>query len=306
MGLMKNGQWMSSDEARAQKKFAREAAAFRNWVAPGGPFPPAAGRYHLYVSLACPWASRTVIMRKLKRLEAVLPMTVVHPDMLENGWTFEATADPVNGFQYLHQLYSRADPNYSGRVTVPVLWDKQASTIVNNESAEIAIMLNREFDAWGDSSVDLYPQGLVPEIDVLNERMYHKLNNGVYRAGFSSDQAAYEDAFDDVFTMLDELEERLARRRFLFGDSMTLADVRLFTTAVRFDAVYYSHFKCNLRHLWDYPGLWRWVREMYRIEGIAETVDLAQIKRHYYRSQHWINPSGVVPVGPRIDFLSGP
>jgi glutathionyl-hydroquinone reductase len=304
MGLMKDGQWLTSDEARATKKFVRESAQFRNWISPDGPFPPSPDRYHLYVSLACPWASRTVVMRKLKRLEGVLPMTVVNPDMLENGWTFEGTADPVNGFDFVYQLYRRANPNYSGRVTVPVLWDKQASTIVNNESSEIAIMLNRAFDPWGDSTVDLYPHGLAPEIDALNERVYHKLNNAVYRAGFSRDQAAYEDAFDDVFSMLDELEERLEKRRFLFGERMTLADVRLFTTAVRFDAVYYSHFKCNLRHLWDYPHLWRWVREMYRSEGIAETVDLAQIKRHYYHSQLWVNPSGVVPVGPRIDFLS--
>jgi len=304
MGLMKNGQWLTSDEARATKKFNRESAQFRNWIAPDGPFPPAPDRYHLYVSLACPWASRTVIMRKLKRLEAVLPMTVVNPDMLENGWTFQGTTDPVNGFDYVYQLYQQADPNYSGRVTVPVLWDKQASTIVNNESSEIAIMFNRAFDAWGDSNVDLYPDALAAEIDALNERVYHKLNNAVYRAGFSRGQAAYEDAFDDVFSMLDELEERLEKRRFLLGERMTLADVRLFTTAVRFDAVYYSHFKCNLRHLWDYPNLWRWLREMYRSEGIAETVDLAQIKRHYYHSQHWVNPSGVVPVGPRIDFLS--
>jgi glutathionyl-hydroquinone reductase len=304
MGLMKDGRWLTSDEARATKKFVRESAQFRNWISPDGPFPPAPDRYHLYVSLACPWASRTVIMRKLKRLDSVLPMTVVNPDMLENGWTFEGTADPVNGFDYLYQLYQRANPNYSGRVTVPVLWDKRASTIVNNESSEIAIMLNRAFDPWGDSTVDLYPHALAPEIDALNERVYHKLNNAVYRAGFSSEQAAYEDAFDDVFSMLDELEERLKKRRFLFGEHMTLADVRLFTTAVRFDTVYYSHFKCNLRHLWDYPHLWRWVREMYRSEGIAETVDLPQIKRHYYHSQRWVNPSGVVPVGPRIDFLS--
>jgi glutathionyl-hydroquinone reductase len=305
MGLMKNGRWISSDEARAQKQFARESAVFRHWITPGGRFAPAADRYHLYVSLACPWASRTVIVRKLKRLEDVLPMTVVHPDMLENGWTFEGTTDPVNGFDYLHQLYSKADPGYSGRVTVPVLWDKHTSTIVNNESAEIAIMLNRVFDAWGDAALDLYPEALAPDIDALNERVYHKLNNAVYRAGFSNDQGAYEDAFDDVFSMLDELEERLARRRFLIGERMTLADVRLFTTAVRFDAVYYGHFKCNLRHLWDYPQLWRWVREMYRTGGIGDTVDLPQIKRHYYHSQHWVNPSGVVPVGPRIDFLSG-
>ena len=304
MGLMKNGRWISSDEARSQKKFDREAAQFRHSIEAGGPFPPEPDRYHLYVSLACPWASRTVIVRKLKRLEAVLPMTVVHPDMLENGWTFEGTTDPVNGFAYLYQLYQRADANYSGRVTVPVLWDKQSSTIVNNESGEIAIMLNREFDAWGDRSVDLYPDAMAPEIDALNERVYHRLNNAVYRAGFSSDQAAYEEACVDVFSMLDELEERLATRRFLFGDRMTLADVRLFTTAVRFDAVYYAHFKCNLRHLWDYPQLSRWVREMYGIDGIPGTVDLAQIKRHYYHSQRWVNPSGVVPLGPRIDFVS--
>lgn len=304
MGLMKNGQWMSGDEARIQKKFARESAAFRNWIAPDGPFPPAPDRYHLYVSLACPWASRTVIVRKLKRLEAVLPMTVVHPDMLEDGWTFQGTADPVNGFDYLHQLYQRADPHYTGRVTVPVLWDKQTSTVVSNESADIAIMLNRAFDAWGDRTLDLYPDALAPEIDALNERVYHKLNNAVYRAGFSMAQAAYEEAFGDVFSMLDELEERLTGQRFLFGDRMTLADVRLFTTAVRFDVVYYGHFKCNLRHLWDYPHLWRWLREIYQTEGIAETVDLAQIKRHYYHSQLWVNPSGVVPLGPQVDFHS--
>lgn len=304
MGLMKNGEWISSDAARAQKKFVRESAVFRNWIAPDGPFPPAPDRYHLYVSLACPWASRAVIVRKLKRLEAVLPMTVVHPDMLENGWTFQGTTDPVNGLDYLYQLYRLADPHYCGRVTVPVLWDKRTSSIVSNESADIAIMLNRAFDAWGDAAVDLYPDTLAPKIDALNERVYHKLNNAVYRAGFSSDQLAYEEAFDDVFSMWDELEERLAGRRFLFGERMTLADVRLFTTAVRFDVVYYGHFKCNLRHLWDYPQLWRWLRDMYKTGGIAETVDVPQIKRHYYHSQRWVNPSGVVPVGPRVDFLS--
>ena len=306
MGLMKDGQWISSDEARAQAKFIRESAVFRHWIAPGGPFTPVPGRYHLYVSLACPWASRAVIVRRLKKLEAVLPMTVVNPDMLENGWTFQGTADPVNGYDYMYQFYQRADPHYSGRVTVPVLWDKQTSTIVNNESADISIMLNRAFDTWGDASVDLYPDDLVPEIDSLNERVYHKLNNAVYRAGFSRGQAAYEEAFNDVFSMLDELEGRLAGQRFLFGERLTLADVRLFTTAVRFDAVYYGHFKCNLRHLWDYPNLWRWLREVYAIDGIAGTVDLAQIKRHYYHSQRWVNPSGVVPLGPLIDFAAPP
>jgi glutathionyl-hydroquinone reductase len=302
VGHLENGQWKNPPRELVGSTFVRKEASFRRRIQRGGEFPPEPGRYHLYVATACPWASRTTMVRKLKKLEEVISMTSVHPDMLDQGWTFEGTNDPVNGFSNLHQVYTAADPNYSGRVTVPVLWDKKTATIVNNESSEILRMLNKEFDQWGDSSVDLYPDVLAQAINELNERTYSAFNNAVYRAGFSTSQVSYQAAVWDIFKLLDELEERLSTQRFLMGASLTEADIRVFTTAVRFDIVYYGHFKCNVRHLWDYPNLWGWLRDIYQMPGIAETVDLDAIKRHYYYSHSWVNPSRVVPVGPSIDL----
>ena len=306
MGMLVDGHWQDIDRAARKGAFVRRDSAFRRFVTADGSsgFRAEPGRYRLYVSLACPWASRTVILRKLKRLEPVIGMTVVSPDMLENGWTFEG-ADPLTGFRYLYELYAAADPAHTGPATVPVLWDTQGRTIVNNESSEIIRMLNREFDAWGDAGVDLYPARLAPEIDVLNDRIYETVNNGVYKAGFATTQLAYEAAVVPLFVMLDELDERLTRQRFLFGRQITETDIRLFTTLVRFDLVYYGHFKCNVRQLRDYANLEGWLRDVHQWPGIAETVDLAQIKRHYYGSQRWVNPTGIIPVGPSVD-LSAP
>ena len=305
MGHLADGRWRSGAQPIEGGAFVRKPTSFRGWVsedAAQSEFKAEPNRYHLYVSLACPWASRAVMVRKLKHLESVIPMTVVHPDMLENGWTFKDTHDPVNGFDFLYQLYQAADPHFSGRVTVPVLWDTKTRTIVNNESADIIRMFNRAFDAWGDSALDLYPADIADDIDALNARVYDSVNNAVYRAGFATSQAAYQAAVWDIFNLLEELEQRLASKRYLFGARMTEADIRLFTTGVRFDLVYYGHFKCNIRHWWDYPNLWGWLRDMYQTPGVDETVDLDQIKRHYYGSQRWVNPSGIVPSGPSIDL----
>lgn len=306
MGALIDGQWTIEPDHIRGGAFLRKPTSFRERIARRGAgdakFVAQPGRYHLYVSLACPWAHRTIIVRKLKKLEDAISMTIVHPDMLENGWTFGDDPEPVNGFKYLYQVYQAAAPSYSGRVTVPVLWDKQRQMIVNNESAEIIRMLNSEFDDWGDSSVNLYPATLTSDIDALADPMYEAVNNGVYKAGFATAEAPYQAAVSALFQMLDELELRLSDKRFLLGSTLTEADVRLFTTAVRFDLVYYSHFKCNVRHFWDYPNLFGWLRDVYQLPGIDETVDLAHIKRHYYHSQRWVNPSGIVPVGPTIDL----
>ncbi len=316
MGLLVDGIWKNEwyDTAKSGGRFERSVSQFRDWVtADGAPaggrtrgFRAEPGRYHLYVSLACPWAHRTLIVRKLKKLEDVISVDVVHHFMGEHGWTFRredgATGDSLFGSDYLHQIYTRADPDYSGRVTVPVLWDKQTGTIVSNESSEIIRMLNRAFDEWGDDAVDLSPEALLPEIDAINARIYPAINNGVYRAGFATTQAAYEEAFDTLFTALDEVEERLSESRYLVGGRLTEADVRLFTTLVRFDPVYYGHFKCNLRQIRDYPNLWGYVRDIYRTQGIAGTGDMLHIKAHYYGSHDTINPTRIVPKGPEIDF----
>jgi putative glutathione S-transferase len=306
MGMLVDGKWQTDDEAdRTAPKFQRKDSSFRNKITADGSsgFPAAAGRYHLYVSLACPWAHRTIILRKLKKLDAIISMSIVSPDMLDKGWSFE-TPEPLHGAQYLYEIYARAKPDYTGRVTVPVLWDKETKTIVNNESADIIRMFESEFDEWADNSIDFYPAHLRGEIDAFNELLYHNVNNGVYKAGFARDQAAYEDAVKNLFSMLDEIEQTLYDRNYLFGSKITEADIRLFTTAIRFDLVYYSHFKCNIRQIRDYPNLQGWLKEMYQTPGITETVDLAQIKRHYYHSQTWLNPSGIVPVGPELDFSS--
>lgn len=318
MGLLIDGKWHDQwyDTESTGGKFVRTESQFRNWVTPDGCAGPSGedgfaaqpGRYHLYVSWACPWAHRAIIYRKLKGLEDVISMSVVNAHMGEQGWTFKpgrgVVADEVNQAQFLHQIYTRADANYSGRVTVPVLWDKQRGTIVNNESAEIIRMLNHAFNQVGGNSLDLYPQALRAEIEQLNGWIYPRINNGVYRAGFATSQAAYDEAVSDLFAALDELESRLSDQRYLTGNSISEADWRLFTTLVRFDAVYVGHFKCNLRELRDYPALWGYLRDLYQQPGIAETVDIDYIKEHYYRSQPTLNPSGVIPLGPQLDFSS--
>ena len=316
MGLLVNGQWQDRwyDTGSTGGRFVRKDAAFRNWVtvdgAPGpsghGGFQAEAGRYHLYVSLACPWAHRALIVRALKGLEETINVSVVHWLMLENGWTFAdgpgATPDNVNGARLLHQVYTTADPDYTGRVTVPVLWDRKQGTIVSNESSEIIRMLNSAFDGLGANPGDFYPAALRNQIDEINALVYDTLNNGVYKSGFATTQSAYEEAVTPLFETLDWLEEQLATRRFLAGETFTEADIRLFTTLIRFDAVYVGHFKCNLRRIADYPNLSAYTREIYQLPGVAETVNFEHIKRHYYESHRGINPDGIVPLGPVLDF----
>ena len=316
MGLLVDGQWRDAwyETASTGGRFIRKEPAFRHWItidgAPGpsgtGGFAAEAGRYHLYVSLACPWAHRTLIMRALKGLEDLISVSVVHWRMRERGWTFAdgpgVIPDTVNHAHLLHEIYTAADPNYTGRVTVPVLWDKQRRTIVNNESSEIIRMLNSAFDGLGAKAGDYYPAQWRAEIDAINNRVYDSLNNGVYKAGFATTQTAYEEAVRPLFATLDWLEDKLARRRFLLGDRLSEADIRLFTTLIRFDAVYFGHFKCNLRRLADYPNLSAYTRDLYQWPGIAPTVNFEHIKRHYYESQTTVNPSGIVPIGPRLDF----
>ncbi|MDH3476045.1 MAG: glutathione S-transferase family protein [Rhodospirillales bacterium] len=310
MGLLVEGVWHDRwyDTKASGGRFRRQDSRFRDRVSADRStrFEAAPGRYHLYVSLACPWAHRTLILRKLKGLEEVVSVSVVHWHMGANGWEFReapgATGDTVNGADYLHQVYTKADPHYSGRVTVPVLWDRETGAIVSNESSEIVRMLNREFDAWARPAPDYYPAELHDAIDEVNETVYRNVNNGVYKAGFATRQEAYEEAYDALFDTLDRLEARLARQRYLVGARLTEADWRLFTTLLRFDPVYVGHFKCNKRRLVDYPNLWAYTRELYQVPGVAETVDLHHIKQHYYGSHRTINPTGVVPRGPEIDF----
>ena len=319
MGLLVDGKWQDVwyDTKATKGRFERSKSQFRNWVTADGSAGPTGeggfkaepGRYHLYVSYACPWAHRTLIFRALKKLEDVISVSVVDYLMVEEGWTFYgttgSTGDALYGSKRLHEIYTRADPTYSGRVTVPVLWDKQRETIVSNESSEIIRMLNSAFDAFGDASLDLYPEALRGEIDALNEFVYPNINNGVYRAGFATSQEAYEEAFGQVFATLDTLEEKLSKSRYLAGSSLTEADWRLFTTLLRFDPVYVGHFKCNLRRIADYPNLWNYTKELYQVPGVASTVNMEHIKGHYYCSHKTINPTGIVPLGPEID-LSAP
>jgi putative glutathione S-transferase len=314
MGLLVDGKWVDQwyDTAKTEGRFVRTTAQFRNWItsdgSPGpsgeGGFPAEANRYHLYVSLACPWAHRTLIFRLLKGLENKISISVVNPYMGGHGWSFEdapgVVPDPVDGAHYLYEVYLRAAPSYSGRVTVPVLWDLQGSTIVSNESAEIIRMLNSAFDHAGAAKGDYAPAALLPAIDEINTRIYDRINNGVYKAGFATSQKVYENAARELFDCLDGLEERLSRQRYLLGERITEADWRLFTTLIRFDSVYHGHFKCNLKRLTDYPKLWAFTRELYQWPGVAMTVSLAHIKEHYYRSHPTINPSGIVPVGPLL------
>jgi len=316
MGLLINGEWHDKwyDTRSDEGEFIREDSQFRNWVtkdgSPGptgvGGFAAEAGRYHLYVSLACPWAHRTLIFRELKKLQDVISLSVVEPHMLENGWQYavtgEGTADVVNGFRHHYQLYQKVDAQYTGRVTVPILWDKQQQTIVNNESSEIIRMLNNAFGDFTDDDADYYPQSLREEIDAVNKQVYANVNNGVYRCGFATNQRAYDRAFERLFSMLDNLDQRLSQYRYLVGNRLTEADWRLFTTLIRFDAVYVGHFKCNLRCIADYPNLSNYLRELYQIPGIADTVNFEHIKQHYYYSHVAINPTRIVPGGPVQDF----
>jgi putative glutathione S-transferase len=309
MGLLVDGVWQDKwyDTESTGGRFERPQTAFHGRIG-SDRHPAEPGRYHLYVSLACPWAHRTLILRRLKGLEDVISVSAVHPYMGNQGWSFErypgADGDELYGLEYLHQLYTKADPHYSGRVTVPVLWDKQAQTVVNNESAEIIRMLNSGFDRWGKAELDFYPEPLRPEIDAINDFVYDRVNNGVYKAGFATRQKAYEDAVTALFDALDELEARLGRQRYLVGEQLTEADWRLFTTLVRFDPVYVGHFKCNLRRIADYPNLWGYTRELYQVPGVAETVNLDHIKRHYYTSHPTINPTRIIPAGPVLDFAT--
>jgi glutathionyl-hydroquinone reductase len=316
MGLLIEGRWHDRwyDTKDTGGRFVRKDSQFRNWLTSDGRpgptgmsgFKAEPDRYHLYVSFACPWAHRTLIFRKLKRLENLVSLSVVHWLMGADGWTFADGAgvipDSVNGARYLHSVYTKVDPSYSGRVTVPVLWDKVNGTIVNNESAEIIRMFNSAFDGCGAAPGDYYPQDLRAEIDDVNNRIYETLNNGVYKAGFATTQSAYEEAVGPLFDTLEWLDMRLGSARYLCGDRQTEADWRLFTTLVRFDAVYVGHFKCNLRRIVDYPNLSAYARDLYQNPGIRETVDFGHIKRHYYQSHTTINPTGIVPVGPKIDF----
>jgi putative glutathione S-transferase len=316
MGLLVNGAWQEDISRTKEGRFIRPASAFRNFVTrDGSPGPSGQGgfaaepaRYHLYVSLACPWAHRTLIFRALKKLESVISVSITEPLYGKTGWEFgtaqSGTADTVNGKTTLAKIYLIADPHYTGRVSVPVLWDKKQSAIVNNESSEIIRMLNSAFDAFTDVRADYYPVALRGEIDAVNELIYPNINNGVYRAGFATSQEAYEEAAYGIFETLDKLENRLSQQRYLVGGQITEADWRLFTTLVRFDSVYYSHFKCNLRRIADYPNLWNYTRDLYQIPGIAETVSIDHIKRHYYGSQRQVNPTGIVPIGPLIDFAA--
>ena len=311
MGVLVEGKWQDKwyDTKTTGGHFVRPDSRYRHWVtadgSPGptgeGDFKAEPGRYHLYVSLACPWAHRTLIFRRLKKLTDAISVSVVEPHMLAEGWTFnEENPDHLYGAQRLYEIYLKANPNYSGRVTVPVLWDKQRETIVSNESAEIIRMLNSAFDEFGDATLDFFPEALRDDIDELNATVYANVNNGVYRAGFATSQEAYEDAFRSLFNTLDELDARLDEQRFLMGDPLTEADWRLFTTLVRFDAVYFGHFKCNRRRIADYPNLSGYLRDLFQIPGVKETVNFEHIKQHYYYSHDKINPTRIVPLGPLL------
>jgi putative glutathione S-transferase len=307
MGLLIDGKWHDRwyDTENNQGEFKREQSQFRGQIG-SDEFPAEADRYHLYVSLACPWAHRALIFRRLKKLESLISVSVVSPIMLEHGWTFDidqgSSGDPLHNAKYLHELYTRNQHDYSGRVTVPVLWDKKQQRIVNNESADIIRQFNDAFADLAEKTPDYYPESLQADIDAINDEIYNKVNNGVYRCGFATTQQAYEDAYDALFAALDTIENQLGTQRFLCGDTISEADWRLFTTLIRFDAVYHGHFKCNRQRLEDYPHLSNYLRHLYQWPGVADTVDFSHIKRHYYVSHPMINPTQVVPVGPDIDY----
>ncbi|MFY0594848.1 MAG: glutathione S-transferase family protein [Cognatishimia sp.] len=318
MGLLVDGKWVDQwyDTKASGGKFVRSEAQFRNWITADGSAGPSgkagfiaeSGRYHLYVSLACPWAHRTLIFRKLKDLTNHISVSVVHPDMLTEGWTFEtddhgATGDTLFGNAFAHQIYTRADPTYSGRVTVPILWDKHQNTIVSNESSEIIRMFNSAFNGLTGNTLDFWPENQRDAIEEVNQRIYSNVNNGVYKSGFATSQEAYEAGVKPLFETLDWLEKRLETSRYLMGDHITEADWRLFTTLIRFDPVYHLHFKCNLKRLIDYPNLWAYTRELYQVPGVAETVNMQHIVRHYHYSHESINPHRIIPINPKIDYL---
>ncbi|MDH3287644.1 MAG: glutathione S-transferase family protein [Betaproteobacteria bacterium] len=312
MGYLENGVWHKGWSGRHDPRgeFVRRDSQFRARVTADGSsgYRAEPGRYHLYASLACPWAHRAVIYRKLKGLEDIISVSIVGPLMLEDGWEFTdgpgCVPDTINGARYLREVYTQVEPKYSGRVTVPALWDKATGAIVNNESSEIIRMLGGEFEAFANSHEDYYPQALRTEIDAVNELVYANVNNGVYRAGFATTQEAYERAFNALFSALEQLESRLGRSRYVAGERITEADWRLFPTLVRFDAVYHGHFKCNLRRIVDYPNLSNYLRDLYQVPGVATTVDMDHIKRHYYASHLHMNPTGIVPAGPELDFMA--
>ena len=319
MGLLIDGQWHDHwyDTKESGGTFVRSTSRYRNWITPDGApgpsgeggFPAEAGRYHLYVSHACPWAHRALIFRALKGLEDIVGVSVVHPDMLRDGWTFEvddhgATGDRLYGLPFLRDIYLRADAKASGRVTVPVLWDRRRETIVSNESAEIIRMLNGAFDGLTGNTDDYWPEGLRPVIEPINARIYDTLNNGVYKAGFATTQAAYDAAVVPLFATLDWLEEHLRTSRYLAGVRVTEADWRLFTTLIRFDMVYHGHFKCNRNRIVDFPALWGYLRELYQWPGVAETVNFHHITRHYHYSHETVNPHRIVPIGPDLDLMA--
>jgi putative glutathione S-transferase len=317
MGQLVNGEWSSEwyDTSKTGGAFKRDTSRFRNWVTADGSAGPSgeggfkaeAGRYHLYVSYACPWAHRTLIFRALKGLEGLIDVSAVHPDMLDDGWTFDtdfegATGDKLHDSKFMREVYTRADPKISGRVTVPVLWDKAQGKIVSNESAEIIRMFNSAFDGLTGNADDYYPEALREQIEEVNARIYDEVNNGVYKSGFATTQEAYEKAVHPLFEALDWLEERLTTRRYLMGDTLTEADWRLFTTLVRFDSVYHLHFKCNRRRIVDYPALWAYTRDLYQHPGVAQTVRMDHIVRHYHYSHDTINPNRIIPINPVLDF----
>lgn len=316
MGMLVEGKWQDQPIATLSKdgKFIRADSQFRNWITVDGSagitgqsgFKAESGRYHLYISYACPWAHRTLIFRKLKKLDDLITLSVVDHFMGDQGWSFVdrdgAIPDPIFQAKYMHEIYTNADSNFSGRVTVPVLWDKKRQTIVSNESSEIIRMFNSEFDSIAGSDLDYYPEVLRDGIDEINDRIYHTVNNGVYKCGFASTQEAYENAFNELFATLDMLESMLEHKRYLVGDRITEADWRLFPTLVRFDAVYVGHFKCNKQRIADYPNLSNYLRELYQYPGVKETVDMHHIKQHYYGSHESINPHRIVPRGPDLDL----
>ncbi len=310
MGLLVDGVWQDEDPRRSDERggFQRPDSSFRSWVSADGSsdFPAEPGRYHLYVNRGCPWAHRALLYRAVKGLDGVVSLSATAPAAGPSGWRFApgpgCIADPIHGAEHLHQVYAAAQPDYTGRVTVPVLWDRKTGTIVNNESSEIIRMFNSAFDTWGDAKLDFYPGDLASEIDALNERIYRDVNNGVYRCGFAGTQEAYEAAFERLFALLDELEERLGRRRYLFGDRLTESDWRLFCTLVRFDTAYYPVFRCNLRRIVDYENLWGYTRDLYQFPGVADTVSLSHIKRIYWSNVRGRSPSPLIPMGPELDF----
>ncbi len=319
MGLLVDGVWQDTwyDTKSTGGKFQRSQAKFRNWITAdgnagpsgSGDFKAESGRYHLYVSYACPWAHRTLIFRKLKGLEPHIDVSAVHPDMLQDGWTFEkdgagATGDTLYGLPFARDIYTKADPKFSGRVTVPILWDKKRETIVNNESSEIIRMFNSAFDGITGNTLDLWPEALRAEIEPVNDRIYDTFNNGVYKSGFATTQEAYDAAVVPLFETMDWLDERLTAHRYLMCDTLTEADWRLFTTLIRFDPVYHGHFKCNRKRLVDYPSLWAYTRELYQWPGVAETVNFDHIVRHYHYSHETINPHRIVPLGPDLDLMA--